>query len=127
MFRRRAHRKLVAWFAMLAIGLLATAPTVSRLVAAASGAAGIGCVEHARMGQGERTDGGHADALDACGYCTLAAHGAALCDAIAYTVPAVPAAPLAVPVDRREVVVAAVRRLGARGPPAAGLSAPALA
>lgn len=127
MFRRRARSKLVAWFAVLAIGLLATAPTVSRLVAAAAGTADIGCVEHAHAGQGERKDGGHADALDACGYCTLAAHGAALCSTVTYTVPAVPAASLAVPMDRRDVVVAAVRRQNARGPPAARMSDLALA
>lgn len=125
MFRRRAPNKFVAWLAMLAICLLAAVPTVSRVIAATTVAAEIGCVEHVqsdhRHGKGE--DQRPADGLDACSYCALAAHGSFLGSAIACVVPLVPAAPLAVAVDRRAVVVAAVRCPPARGPPAAASNA----
>lgn len=133
MLRRPARNRFVAWLAMLAICLLASAPTASRVIAAASAPAAApvlsGGVEHAHAGHADshgeqhaddqHPDDGHADHMDACGYCTLAAHGSTLADAIVYTVPMLPAAPLAVAMDHRDVHVAAVRCPPARGPPLA--------
>lgn len=120
MSRARAQRKAVAWLAVLAAGLLLFAPTVSRVLLPASMdmAMGAMCGEH---GAAEPHSGHdhHADLLDACAYCALVSHGSLPLHAVAFSVPAIPAAPAAALPGGRSVAAIAVERLPARGPPAA--------
>lgn len=120
MARAHAQRKAVAWLAVLAAGLLLFAPSVSRMLMPASMDMTMGamCGEH---GTADPHSGGnhHADLLDVCAYCTLVSHGGLPLHAVAFSVPAIPAAPAAALACGRSVVAIAVERLPARGPPAA--------
>lgn len=120
MSRAHAQRKAVAWLAVLAAGLLLFAPTVSRVLLPASMdmAMGAMCGEHGAADPHSGHDH-HADLLDACAYCALVSHGSLPLHAVAFSVPAIPAAPAAALPGGRSIAAIAVERLPARGPPAA--------
>ncbi|AIF47606.1 hypothetical protein HY57_10170 [Dyella japonica A8] len=110
---------MVAWLAMLAIGLLVVAPSLSRITSTPSMAAAMGemCDDHAHNDSPRPNDHRHADALDACAYCVLVSHGTALGGTVVFSVPPAPAAPAATPLTGRSITTVHVWRQPARGPP----------
>lgn len=115
--RGSARQHPFAWLAMLAMGLLLIAPDVSRLLPAAPMPMEIAAPHpgHADGGQPDK-HAGHG--VDACGYCTLMAHGAVGSGTVAFTVPAIPAAAMAVRPAGRHIANLIIWRKHARGPPA---------
>lgn len=132
-FRKRSCRRLVAWVAIAAMGLLMVLPTVSRSLEALSlvpamdmsmsthGGMNMSkvpdCPAHQAGERHHRTP--EAPSTDACGYCSLMFHSPALAWATLPLLPALPSTPL-----RAHVIVPAaptllplVRR--SRGPPLA--------
>jgi hypothetical protein len=119
--RSAIHRRLTAWLALVALGLLLVAPTLSRTQAALAAVPDLGawCTGHGL----DRTHGTpstpeHPADEDACGYCVLLGHSPALTGSFVAFVHALePAYPLV-----REARLAApylrALPLHSRGPPA---------
>lgn len=119
MHRGCAQRKSVAWLAVLAMCLLLFAPSISRVIPGDTSPMGMDSSCHEPMhGASHSSNDHHRDAMDACGYCALASHGTVLRDTVVFSVPPMPAAPALVQQGGQSIVVTAVQRRLARGPPA---------
>ena len=79
--RTRTQQRFATWLAMLALGLLLFAPTVSRTVQALEHSPdGAWCSEHTMGNAHHPSESGHAGShvLDACAYCSLLSDNPAL-------------------------------------------------
>ncbi|MHA6232977.1 DUF2946 family protein [Pseudomonas fluorescens group sp. PF-69] len=93
--RTRTQRRFATWLAMLALGLLLFAPTVSRTVQALEHSPdGAWCSEYTMGNAHHPSESGHAGShvLDACAYCSLLSDNPALPWALAVLPALVPSA-----------------------------------
>lgn len=105
-FRKRSRRRLVAWMAIAAMGLLMVLPTVSRSLEALSLVPPMGSMQGAmdmpmapdcpahQAGESHHHGTPAAPSTDACGYCSLMFHSPALAWATLPLLPALPSTPL---------------------------------
>jgi len=117
LLHRRAQRSAVTWLALFALGLILCVPTISRTLAFALNAGtAVDCAMHGSMHQGGQSPDAP-QTLDACGYCTLMCHSPVLTTGLTFTVPALPAAPLAIRDLRRAAPLPVLLEQRSRGPP----------
>jgi hypothetical protein len=121
LLRRRAQRNAVTWLALFALSLILFVPTISRTLNVGSSmgmAMGGDCPIHGAVPHhGQPPDANQT--LDACGYCTLMCHSPVLTTGLTLTVPALPAAPLALRDHRHDAPRAFLLEQRSRGPPLA--------
>ncbi|HEY4143459.1 DUF2946 domain-containing protein [Pinirhizobacter sp.] len=124
MFKRHLHRRIAAWLALLAVGLMVVAPGISQVLRSQSGfaelnawcegraglvthvapeftgvaaVAGVraGPAHHAMAGMDHDMPDGMGDmSMDACGYCSLFCHAPAVPTTVAFLAMPVPTTPM---------------------------------
>ena len=97
MHRTRTQKRFTTWLAMLAMGLLLFAPTISRTAQALEHqpASAMQCAEHVMSDDHHMGGAAHAggqNSLDACAYCSLLHDNPVLLLAVAVLSPLVPVA-----------------------------------
>ncbi|WP_157956558.1 DUF2946 family protein [Dyella sp. C11] len=118
MSRSRIHRRLTAWLAFAALGLLLVAPVLSRALAAnAEPDLGAWCTGHASHPHGVPSMPDHGTADGACGYCALLSHSPLIASSFVMYLAAF--APVPVQANAPQFVAPYLRTLPVhlRGPP----------
>ena len=113
MFKRHLHRRIAAWLALLAVGLVVASPGISQVLRSRSGFAELGAWCEGRAGLVTRAapvavdlsgmpamtgmdHNGGSDmgdmSMDACGYCSLFCHAPTVPATVAFMPMLVPAA-----------------------------------
>ncbi|WP_157971311.1 DUF2946 family protein [Dyella sp. C9] len=122
MHRRSPRRRFAAWLALVAIGLLLFAPTVSRTLLAMSAAPDLGawCTGHGLdRPHGQPATPEQSVTGDACDYCVLLGHGPALASTFGVAIHALAPASLALPAATAPAPPPTPLTLHSRGPPLA--------
>lgn len=120
--RKRSYQRLIAWLALVALGVAVAMPTVSRALVSPAARSAItaekGCTAHQReTAPGQDPPPGHG--LDACGYCSLVNHHPVVMGAAMAPLRSLLAAPAAARHGDLQVPSPTPPEAHSRGPPLA--------